>query len=361
MFTKTFAKATISWNVNQIVKGYENGSIVFDNAIQRNEVWNINQMSLLIDSVIRGLPIPQIYSIKTNDKVKTKKGEVSVYSCIDGKQRCTALIKFLHNEFALQGLAPFDFGGEEIDLNGKTFDDLAEYDLQDDIKSYTLSFAYFSDISDEDVAEMMSRLNNGKPMTGVENARIKAKTLNRIIELAKHPFLAEILSEKAINGYANEDIIMKSLLLMNGDPDLSSKNVRVAYESYDLNNERYKEQGEKLWNILTLVGKAVEDLTELANEKVIKRRVIKKITGKANLISIIYGVSQFKENSIEPDDLAEALKEFFGSDGNDVSIDQIYNDACTNGTMRSSNVEARNSAITEFFCNSFGTDNMNEE
>lgn len=337
-------KASISWSIKQICAAIENGVIVFDNAIQRNFVWNNDQMSLLVDSVLRGFSIPQFHTIRTNDKVKTKKGLVSVYDCIDGKQRCNTFYKFMHNEFALSGLEPLPFGDDEIDLNGKTYADLDE-ELQSDFNNYTLSMAYYSDITDEEVAEMMSRLNNGKPMTGIENARIKAKSLNSIIELAKHPFLMEVLSDKAIAGYGNEDIIMKSLLLMNGDSDLSSKNVRWAYENYDMNSELRKPQGENIWNALTLIGKAVEDMTERANEKVIKKKTVKKVTSKANFISIIYAVTH--EGGVEPDDLADALTTFYGTDDG-ASIDQSYNDACTNGTMRSANVEARNEAFATF-------------
>ena len=43
-------KANISWNINQIVKGMANGTIRFDNAIQRGYVWDKKRASLLIDS-----------------------------------------------------------------------------------------------------------------------------------------------------------------------------------------------------------------------------------------------------------------------------------------------------------------------
>ena len=50
--------------------------------------------------------------------------------------------------------------GTELDLNGKTFDELDEH-MPNDIKQYPLTMYAFSDITDEQVAEMMSLLNNG--------------------------------------------------------------------------------------------------------------------------------------------------------------------------------------------------------
>lgn len=348
-------RASIPWNVNQVTKAVMNGSLTFDNAIQRGFVWDVKRSSLLVDSILRGYTIPPVYTIRTDRKVQTPKGMVSVYDGIDGKQRCTALVKFLNDEFALDGLDTFVENGEEVDINGKKFSELSE-DMQDTIKSYGLSVNYFSDITDDEIAEMMSRMNNGKPLTGVENARIKAMCLDTIIRLAAHPLFTENLSESAIKGYANEDIVVKTLLLSSGDSDLSAKNVRMAYEHFDLDCEIGKEKTGKLEGILTLVGKAVEDLNEKVAEKTVKKKTVKKIVSKTNLISILYVVGCFKEFTIEPDDLTEALSEFFAP-VDKPSVSDEYNEACTNGTMHGTNVEARNEAISEFLQGWFGAEN----
>ncbi len=352
-------RASIPWNVNQVTKAVANGSLVFDNAIQRGYVWDKKRASLLVDSVLRGYTIPPIYTIRTNEKVQTPKGMVSIYDCIDGKQRCTTLSKFINNEFTLEGLETFvQQDGTEIDLNGKTFAELDE-DFQDTFKSYGLSVNYFTDITDDEIAEMMSRMNNGKPLTGVENARIKAICLDRIISLAKHPLLTENLSEAAVKGYANEDIVMKSLLLMSGDSDLSSKNVRNAYENLDLNANANKEKAERLYGIMTLINESVEDMNERVKNRELKKKTVKKVVSKTNLISVIHTIAQFKDFTIEVDYLSEILCEFFGSDDG-VSVNYAYNEACTNGTMRSVNVEARNSAMTNFFAGYIGTDKLRD-
>ena len=349
-------KATIPWNSNQLAKAVMNKSLAFDNAIQRGFVWDVKRCSMLIDSILRGYPVPPIYTIRTNEKVQTPKGMVSVYDCIDGKQRCNTLAKFLNDEFALDGLDTFTCeDGTEVDINGKKFSELDE-DMQDTIKSYGFTVYYFSDITDEEIAEMMSRLNNGKALTGIENARIKALSLDAIIRLASHPFFTENLSESAIKGYANEDIVMKTLLLSSGDSELSTKNVRAAYEHYDLNGELGKQKTEKLYGILTLVAKAVEDLNEKVAEKTVKKKTVKKIVSKTNLINILYIVGCFKEFTIEPDDLAEALAEFFAP-MDKPSINDEYNEACTNGTMHGTNVETRNEALMNFLQDKFGEEN----
>ena len=342
------AKASIPWNGNQIYKSVVNGSLTFDNAIQRNEVWDIERKSKFIDTLIRGYIVLPLVTVRTNETVTTKKGKVSVYDCIDGKQRCTTLVHFMNDEFALKGVKPImQEDGTELDINGLKFSELDE-DMQDDIKSFGFTVYYLSDVTDDEISEIMSRLNNGKSLTGIEIARIKSLCLHSVIELAKHPLLMENLTETAIRGYANEDIVMKSLLLMEGNTDLSSKNVRTAYENIDLTAEHGKELSEALSNAMTLVNDAVAVIKEKVQNKEIKKKVLTKILSKTNLISIIYVTSCM--DALAPDALADKLAEFFAPTDAQ-TINSFYNDACTNGTMHSGNVEARNRTLKLFLEN----------
>ena len=323
-------RAAISWNINQVVKGIGNGTITSDNAIQRGFVWDKKRMSLLIDTVLRDYTIPPIYTIRTPETIKVKGKEVSVYDLIDGKQRTTTFAKFMNNEFALEGLEPFAIGDEEVDLNGKTFEELDE-DMQDAFKSYGLTVYYFSDITDEEIADMMSRLNNGKPLTGTENARIKAKNLPAIQELAGHNLLTNYLSDAAIKGYANEDIVMKLMLLMGDITELSAKNVRMAYETYAFNADNV----ELITRVMDYVLECVENCTD-------NKKIIKRITSKTNLVTILF--TAYELGDFDKAIFAERLAEFFdGEDGATVSAD--YNEACTNGTMRATNVITRNDEL----------------
>ena len=330
-------KANISWNINQIVKGMTNGTIRFDNAIQRGYVWDKKRASLLIDSVLREYPVPPIFTIRTEEKITVRNKEVSVYDCIDGKQRSTAFKLFMENEFALTGLEPIVLAdGSEVDINGKTFEELDE-EMQDAIKSYTLTVYYFSDITDEEVAEMMSRLNNGKVLTGTENARIKAKQLDTIKELASHNLLTNYLTEKAIKGYANEDIIIKFALLLSDQTELSNKNVREAYETYNFGESTCK----SINDTMDFVLEAIEDSTD-------DKKLIKRMTSKANLITILYVAHEYLVNgNSDVSEFADRLAEFFnGTEGATISDD--YNSACTNGTMRSANVLTRNDEFYKY-------------
>lgn len=47
-------RANINWNARQLAKMAQNGSIRFDNAVQRGYVWDDKRKSLLIHSMLIG-------------------------------------------------------------------------------------------------------------------------------------------------------------------------------------------------------------------------------------------------------------------------------------------------------------------
>ena len=330
-------KSSIPWTAKQVAVMYENGSLRFDNAIQRGEVWDKNRKSLLIDSLLRGYPVPPMFAIKTDETVKTSRGEASVYDCIDGKQRCTTISKFRNNEFALSGLEPITLGDEEIEVNGLTYDELPE-DLRDDFDSAGFTIYFFTETTDEEVKEMMDRLNNGKALSGVEKARIKSKDLASIMELGKHELFGEYLTEKAILGYVNEDIVIKSFIQMNepANPSFETKVVNNLYLNHVFTDE------EK-----TALKKLYDDTYEviLVAESEAPKRVFKKIIKKINLLAIMSYVAGNNEDSRT---IAEKIMAFFTTEDKTLSQSELYNEASKNATNRASNVQARNEALKKF-------------
>ena len=326
-------KATIQWNTKQISRMFDNGCLHFDNIIQRGTVWDKKRMSLLIDSILRGYPIPPIYTVKTEEKVKTSNGVVSVYDCLDGKQRCHAIKAFRNNEFALEGLEECSGEGEEnaTNLNGLKYEDLAEA-LRDEFDGYCLTAYFFTDITDDEVSEVMARLNNGKPLTGIENARIKAKNLPNILKLASHDLFVENMSEAALKSYHNEDVVIKTALqVFDTMFELSTSNVKKAYETLEFTEE----QTNRLDAIFDTVYCVLDEIKKNA-----KKSVVRRILKKTNLVNIIYFASWHIEDDTER--MAEFLEKFFTEE---TEYSQAYDEAAKNGTNHAVNVLSRNEAM----------------
>jgi hypothetical protein len=103
----TAAKITLS----SIFQRFEHKEIDFDADFQRrSDLWNIDQQSRLIESIILKIPLPAFYIDATDDRK---------WLIIDGLQRMTALKKFAFvKSLKLSGLEFFS------DFNGIGYDDL---------------------------------------------------------------------------------------------------------------------------------------------------------------------------------------------------------------------------------------------
>jgi hypothetical protein len=97
------------YSIYEMKRKYDRGKICMDPSFQRNFVWKNKQMSELIESVIIGIPLPLIYL------AESQRGDLVV---VDGRQRLTTFIKFLNDEFRLNGLRILK------DINGCCFSDL---------------------------------------------------------------------------------------------------------------------------------------------------------------------------------------------------------------------------------------------
>lgn len=307
-------RMNINWNARQLVKMCMNGSITFDNAIQRGYVWDLKRKSLLIESMIIGYPIPAFYA---------KRDESKVFDMLDGKQRSEAICGFLNGEYALTGVA------EEYE--GKYFNDLPE-EVQDDIISYSLTVYYFEDITDEEVNEMFYRLNNGKPLTAIELTRVKTKTFDKIKQLAAHPIFTDALKESQINRYTNEDIVIKALIMLNVEkPSLKNDFIRPWITETEITEE----MAEKVSEALTIIKEAHDRLVEYEGNF----KAAKKLYFRTHLISFI--PLAFERHAIY---LAEFAGWFFTPDKG-VTQSFVYNTHCSSGANNQTAVEIRDREI----------------
>ena len=328
-------KASIPWNTKQVHKMVMNNSLRFDNAIQRGDVWDKNRQSLLIDSILRNYPIPPFYTIKDGRTVKTPKGDVAVFDALDGKQRCLTITKFKNNEFALCNLDDtiLDEDGNEVDLNGLTYDELPD-SLKDAFDSYSLTVYYFTDITEEEVTEIMSRLNNGKPLTAAENTRIKARDLAGIKKLADHQLFTNYFSEKAINGYQNEDTVIKMYSVLNGMNDLDNKDIKPLYEELEITPAI----SDRITAILDRIDEIVDNLIGEG-----EKAVAKKLTTRTHLISIAKVVEASSADGVSVEDMASFFTHFFKK--GKPSNNEDYNAASSNGVNHENMVDARLTAL----------------
>lgn len=99
--------------INEINKGIDGtGGIKLDPEYQREYKFTVSDESLLIESLLLGIPIPIIYLSSDTTKIPY------ISNVIDGQHRLRAIYRFVNNEFALKDLEKLS------ELNFKKFVDL---------------------------------------------------------------------------------------------------------------------------------------------------------------------------------------------------------------------------------------------
>ncbi|MGB2827691.1 MAG: DUF262 domain-containing protein [Dehalococcoidales bacterium] len=132
---------------------WDRGEIKPDPEWQRGYIWKLKDEELLIDSILRSIPIPKFYLTQDFDSHK----KANVHNVIDGQQRLTAIYRFLTNKF------PIKIDGKEY-----YFKDLDKAKVEK-ITSYELHGHTLTDWTLPDVTFLFERLNRtGILLTNME-------------------------------------------------------------------------------------------------------------------------------------------------------------------------------------------------
>jgi hypothetical protein len=331
-------KANINWSAKQLSKMMEKCSITFDNTVQRKPCWDDDRKSLLIHSMMTNFPIPPMYAAKDENG----------YSMLDGLQRSTTISEYLNNSFALINVPEVETeSGEDIEVTGKTFDQLPE-ELQDNIKDYSLTIYYFDGITQDEIAELFYRLNNGKSLSAIEISRIKAKSLEVIKAIGNHELFTSALTQKALDKYTNEDLVVKAWMLTNTqNPSFETKVLRPMMETMDITEA----QAEALSKAFTRILDTYKVITaDVSDEKVNKEnaKIGKRVITRTHLLSLVPVALQSVDGRISIEAFAQFVKGFF-SGKKSATINESYNAAAGSGSAKADNVKLRITAITNAY------------
>jgi hypothetical protein len=117
------------WTTETLLRQLARGNIDLNPRFQRRDAWTRPRKSLFIESIILGLPIPQVVLAERTDQKGT-------FLVIDGKQRLLTLLQFAADEdsefdaLSLSGLEMRE------DLNGLTYADLQDDDHDRDLTAF---------------------------------------------------------------------------------------------------------------------------------------------------------------------------------------------------------------------------------
>lgn len=201
--------------------------LVLSPRFQRRDVWSETARSYLMDTIIRGLPIPKIFIRQTIDPASGR----SIREVVDGQQRLRTILSFVRDGFTIRR-------GHNPEHGGKPFS-LLDPEVQLAILNYELSTDLLINVSDAQVLDIFSRLNSHAVVLN-EQEKINASHFGDFKNLADdlaHEYFEywvrnKILSEAQVVRMADVSLTA-DLLIAICDGIQSKKQIRAYYVQYE--------------------------------------------------------------------------------------------------------------------------------
>jgi hypothetical protein len=195
---------------------------------QRRGVWSTPARSFLIDTLIRGLPVPPIYLRVTQSKDRKR----IVREVIDGQQRISSVLSFIDDEYPLSKSLRVPYAGKrysELDNNKKKA-----------IRTYDFICEVFHGISDSEVLEIFARLNtNSVPLNKQElrNGRFfgyfKQTAYRLALEYLQFWRRHRIFTEQSIARMLEVELTSELIIAQLDGLQDKKKSIDTFYRNYD--------------------------------------------------------------------------------------------------------------------------------
>ena len=219
---------TSEWSIRMLVD-FES-RINVEAEYQRGKVWSQPQQALLIDSILRGFDIPKIFLRKLPD------GSHHLFDVIDGKQRLTAIWRFVSNDFRLlQNVNAFSDLGH---LGGKCWAELPEH-AKDRLQFANITVSKIEDSTEVEIHELFLRLQRGEPLNAAERRNAMSGPVRDFVAdgLAKHSLWTKTGLRATRFGYDEHAAIVLALVLNGGPTGLKGADLQRLYERVDFDPE----------------------------------------------------------------------------------------------------------------------------
>lgn len=142
-------------------KVFQSGELKMKPPFQRNPVWTNKQKGYLIDTILRGYPIPELYM----QEIVDAKGETE-FIVVDGQQRIRACLDFINGKHGV-------FSESDSDWKDFKFDDLTDTQKQR-FYQYDFVVRVLPELSEPEIREIFTRLN--KNTVSLNNQELRQAT-----------------------------------------------------------------------------------------------------------------------------------------------------------------------------------------
>lgn len=239
--------------VTELVSSFQQEHIFVDNSFQRKLVWTQKQKARLVETILMGYPMPEIYIWEQPANPETG---LQHHSVVDGQQRLTTIRQFVANEFPLNPNY-LDEAHRTENYAGKYWRELNDEDKQRFWQYVIVVRTIPSSIDDEQVRSIFRRLNEtDKSLNPQElrNAEFNGEFISAAEEISNLEFWRkwEVFSESQVRRMADIDFASSLLIFMR--QGIVSDSNTVFNEAYDLYNDAYEAKREDIAAVATFLS-----------------------------------------------------------------------------------------------------------
>lgn len=244
---------TRNYSVRDFEEWRERGELVLAPKFQRREVWSPKARSYLIDTIVRGKPIPKIY-MRQDINPETRR---TTREIVDGQQRLHTVLGFIKDGFKISRAHNEDFGGK--------FFSALDKGTQADILKYEFVVDLLQDMPDNEVYDVFARINTYseklKPQE-LRNAKWFGEFKSAVYQLSTE-FITffetnRVFTPKQILRMAEAEFISELLLAMTEGIRAGQKQIiDKCYEKYDDEFPDRKLQTKRFRETIDIIGAIV--------------------------------------------------------------------------------------------------------
>lgn len=262
---------TIKW----LFDLHNKGLLVVDNSFQRNYVWTKKNQVQLIESILMGYPIPEIYLWNTGTDEDS--GD-TCYSIVDGQQRTGAIFQYIANSFKLTESALNESNDCYRRIKNRFFKDL-DPDDKKALWSYVFSVRLIrSSVERENIVTMFLRLNSNNMTLNPQELR-NAEFEGEFMKVTSYLSELDFWNENTLFGIADRrrmrDISFISTLLVfmkqGIQEDIRNNNLNTIYDLYNDSYPSKDDDIERFKSVLDQIDVVMERNKE--RSKILRRQV----------------------------------------------------------------------------------------
>lgn len=246
---------TRNYSVRDFEEWNERNELVLAPKFQRRAVWSAKAQSFLIDTIIRGKPIPKLY-MRQNVAPATRR---TTREIVDGQQRLRTVLAFIKDGFKLSKTHNKEFGGR--------FYSQLDQETQRDILKYEFVVDLLQDMPDPEVYDLFARINTYSEKLRAQelrNAQWFGDFKSCVYELAKQfvPFFErnKIFTSKQILRMAEAEFISDLLIgMQEGIREGNKEVINKAYKDYDDSFPNRDRHEKRFADVIDTIGAIVGD------------------------------------------------------------------------------------------------------